>query len=237
MITCAMKTAIITGASQGIGLAIARRFAEEGFNIATCGRRVDKLAELKKQLSPASGQVFTMQADLSVPDQCRAFGDFACKELGDVRVLINNVGNYVTGTVQSEPDGLLESQFATNVGSAYHLTRSILPNMIAQQEGHVFNVCSIASLGPHPAACSYTISKFAMLGFSKALREELKTEGIRVTSLMPGAVLTPSWEGYDGPSERLMKSEDIAALTWAIYSLSNNTVVEDVVLQPQLGPL
>jgi len=98
----------------------------------------------------------------------------------------------------------------TNLYSAYYLTRALIGNMIKRKYGHIFNICSIASLQAYPTGGSYTISKFALYGMTKALREEMKKHGIRVTAVLPGATLTSSWDGVDLPPGRLMKPEDIA---------------------------
>ena len=122
----------------------------------------------------------------------------------------------------------------TNLYSAYHLTRALLPKVLQSQNGHIFNMCSIASIMPYGA---YAVSKHAMLGFSKVLREEVKEEGIRVTAIMPGATYTASWEGTDLPKNRFMKAEDIAQSVFDIYQLSDCTVVEEIILRPQLGDI
>ena len=98
-------------------------------------------------------------------------------------------------------------------------------------------MCSIASFTAYANGGSYSISKFAMLGMSKALREELKDKGIKVTAIMPGATLTASWEGVDIPPERFMKSEDVAEATWSAYRMSERSIVEEIVIRPQLGDL
>jgi short-subunit dehydrogenase len=126
---------------------------------------------------------------------------------------------------------------AINLYSAYHLTRALLSCLRPYRRGHIFNMCSIASLIAYPNGGSYTISKFALLGFSKALREELKPEGIKVTSVMPGAAWSDSWRGANFPVERLMQADDIAKMIWAAYQLSDSAVVEDLVIRPQLGDL
>jgi NADP-dependent 3-hydroxy acid dehydrogenase YdfG len=125
----------------------------------------------------------------------------------------------------------------TNLYSAYHLSRSLVPIMIENKNGHIFNMCSIASFMAYPNGGSYSISKFAMLGMSKVLREELKPHNVRVTSIMPGATMSNSWAAFDGPAERLMKAEDIAATVLAAYQLSKQSVVEEIVIRPQLGDL
>jgi len=103
--------------------------------------------------------------------------------------------------------------------------------------GHVINMCSIASIQAYPAGGSYGISKFAMYGFSQNLREELKPTGIRVTSILPGATWTDSWSGSGVDPSRVMEANDIAEAVASTLRMSPGTVVEDIVLRPQLGDL
>jgi NADP-dependent 3-hydroxy acid dehydrogenase YdfG len=139
--------------------------------------------------------------------------------------------------MMKEADGNLEMMIETNLYSAYYLTRSIVPMMQTAKDGHVFNICSIASFMAYTNGGSYSISKFAMLGMSKVLREEMKPHGVRVTSVMPGATWSNSWAGFDGPEDRLMKPEDIAETILAVSKLSKQSVVEEIVIRPQLGDL
>ena len=105
------------------------------------------------------------------------------------------------------------------------------------KKGYIFNMCSIASIKAYANGGSYGISKFALYGMTKVLREELKEFNIKVTAVLPGATLTASWEGVDLPEERFIKVEDIAELIWTTYRLSDRTVVEDLVIRPQLGDI
>jgi NADP-dependent 3-hydroxy acid dehydrogenase YdfG len=125
----------------------------------------------------------------------------------------------------------------TNLYSAYHLTRGLIGNMMERQEGHIFNICSTASITAYTNGGSYCISKFAMLGMSKVLREEMKPYHVRVTSILPGATLTDSWAGVEIPAERFMASDDVAQVIWTAYNLPSTTVLEEIVLRPQLGDL
>ena len=132
------------------------------------------------------------------------------------------------GSVYNEAEGLLETMIETNLYSAYHLTRTLVPTMIAARTGHIFNICSIASLHAYPNGGSYSISKFALMGLTKNLREELKPFHIKVTGVYPGAVLSDSWAGFDNTSKRIMEAEDIAAMIVAASKLSPQAVVEDI---------
>jgi short-subunit dehydrogenase len=175
-------------------------------------------------------------ADLSVKEETIAFGNW-CLSQATPDILVNNAGLFEPGSVHSEPEGLLESQLNVNLFSAYHLTRSLLPAMMKCKQGHIFNMCSIASLHAYANGGAYSISKFALYGFSKNLREELKPHGIKVTSVHPGAVLTNSWGDFDNTSNRIMEAADIAKMVWAASSLSMQACVEDIVIRPQLGDL
>ena len=150
---------------------------------------------------------------------------------------MNNAGNFVPGKLQDEADGQLEQQLNTNLFSAYHLTRDLLPAMFATGAGHIFNICSIASLAAYENGGAYSISKFALLGFSKNLRLELKDSGIKVTAVCPGAVFTNSWAGSGVDPKRIMEANDIAKMIYAATQLSAQAVVEDIVMRPQLGDL
>jgi short-subunit dehydrogenase len=136
-----------------------------------------------------------------------------------------------------EAQGVLESQIAANLYSAYHTSRAIVPAMIKAGSGHIFNICSIASLQAYTQGGSYSISKFALDGFSKNLREELKDKGIKVTGVYPGATYTNSWAGSGVEPSRIMGSNDIAKMILAAAKLSPQAVVEDIVMRPLLGDL
>lgn len=231
------KTVVITGATKGIGRALAQKFAAEGWCLALCARTGSDLEQLAEELTNKADKVFTMPCDVSKPEQIKQFGSRVLAELGMVDVLINNAGVFLPGQVYNEPEGTLEALIETNLYSAYHLTRVLAPVMIERKQGHIFNMCSVASIKAYHNGGSYAISKFALLGFSKSLREELKDFNIRVTSLIPGATYTPSWHAANLPEERFMKAEDVAKLVWDVYNLSDNTVVEEVVLRPLLGDI
>jgi short-subunit dehydrogenase len=139
--------------------------------------------------------------------------------------------------VHNEEDGVLESMINTNLYSAYHLTRALIPKMMKQKSGHIFNMCSIASLQAYPNGGAYSISKFALLGFSKNLREEMKPYGIKVTSVLPGAAYTSSWENSGVKKDRLMEAGDVAQMIFSCAQLSPSACVEEIVLRPQLGDL
>lgn len=230
---------IVTGGTKGIGWAIIEEFAANGFDIAFCSRSQEDLDARAKELTQKYPDiaVYVEAVDMRQKDQVLGFATSITQQWGEVDVLINNAGVFLPGEISKEQDGQLEAMIETNLYSAYHLTRALLPIMTPKKSGHIFNICSIASKIAYPNGGSYSISKFALLGFSKVLREELKEQGIRVTSILPGATWSNSWKGVDLPEERLMQASDIAKTVYAAYTLSQSAVVEDIVLRPQLGDL
>ena len=231
------KKIVITGATKGIGRAIAEKFAAEGFDLALCARNEKDLGQLQSAIRNPKSEILVQPCDVSKKDELKSFTETITKQFGVVDVIINNAGIFLPGEVINEKDGTLETLIETNLYSAYHLTRMLLPKMMERKSGHIFNMCSVASIQAYPNGGSYSISKFALLGLSKALREELKDYRIKVTALIPGAVYTDSWAASGLPESRFMKPEDVAKTVWDIYNLSANTVVEEVLLRPLEGDI
>lgn len=233
------KLIVVTGGSQGIGRAIVSKFASEGFDVVTCARHAGDLEVLKIQienLNPGS-TVFVKQTDMSVRSQVVGFGDFILSLNRPVHVLVNNAGYFVPGEIATEPEGNLESMINANLYSAYYMTRALVAHMKNIKGGHIFNMCSIASIQAYKNGGSYAISKFALLGFSKCLREELKGFQIRVTAVLPGATKTRSWAGAKLPDDRFIKAEDVANSVYGAYALSPGSVVEEILIRPQEGDI
>ncbi|HYF71059.1 MAG TPA: SDR family oxidoreductase [Ohtaekwangia sp.] len=233
------KLIVVTGGTKGIGKAVIEKFASDGFDVATCARNQHDLETLEREFSEKYREckVSIVRADMAVKEEVTSFCDFVQALHRDVDVLVNNAGYFIPGEIVTEPEGTLESMINANLYSAYYMTRGIVPAMKLKKAGHIFNICSIASIKAYPNGGSYAISKSAMLGFSRCLREELKADNIRVTAVMPGATLTASWAGTDLPDERFMKVEDIAKTIHGAYHLSGHSVVEEIIIRPQLGDI
>ena len=232
------KLMVVSGGSKGIGKAIIEKFAPQGFDIFTCARNEQDLQRLQREVESQGGtRLYFEVADLSHRHDVQRFAAAVLALNRPIDLLVNNTGYYEPGLITEEPDGVLESMLNTNLYSAYHLTRALVGRMKSAKAGHIFTMCSVASLFAYPNGGAYSISKFALLGFSKVLREELKPYGIRVTAVMAGATFTSSWEGTDLPPGRLMKAGDVADIIFGTYSLSEQTVVEELIIRPQLGDI
>jgi short-subunit dehydrogenase len=230
---------IITGASRGLGKAMAERFAAAGYDLVLIARDSQRLAEVQAALNRRFPgiRIECFPADLSKKNEILSLGNGLVKAGIPVDVLINNAGQFLPGSIHDEAEGALEQMMAVNLYSAYHLTRVLLPGMMARRSGHIFNICSVASLQAYPNGGAYSISKWALAGFSANLREELKPHGIKVTSVYPGAVYTDSWAGSGVEPNRIMEAADVAEMVYAASRLSPQATVEEILLRPQLGDL
>ncbi len=233
------KLIVVSGATKGIGRAIVEEFLLHGFDAAVCARKHADLADMKAVLEGKfpNTKLFIYQADMAVKEQVIGFAKFVQSLKRPVDVLVNNAGFFVPGEIATEPDGTLESMIHANLYSAYYLTRGLIAPMCETRSGHIFNICSIASIKAYANGGSYAITKFAMLGLSKCLREELKPYDIRVTAVLPGATKTASWDGVDLPDDRFMSAEDVAATVYACHAISKRSVVEEILIRPQLGDI
>jgi short-subunit dehydrogenase len=234
-----LRKAVITGATKGIGRAIAESLATEGYDIAVCSRNAADLKTMAADFADRFGDVqfISKVVDMSQKEEVLAFAQFIDNQWHRVDVLVNNAGIFIPGAIHTEGEGLLEKMIETNLYSAYHLTRALLPLMLPLKKGYIFNMCSTASAAAYTNGGSYSISKYALLGFSKNLRQEMKTQGIKVTSILPGATWSDSWAGFEAPEERLMQARDIAEAVVSALRMSASAVVEEIVMRPQLGDL
>src|SRR5437764_2059750 len=230
---------VITGASRGLGLAMAEAFAKEGHDLYMTSRNeVNLYHTLASFQTRFPGQVIKAKAfDLGDKTGAYDFGSWVLASAVQTDILINNAGMFEPGRVIDEPEGQMEKMMNTNYLSAYYVTRMLLPSMMERKSGHIFNMSSIAALQAYPNGGSYSVSKYALTGFSKNLREELKPCSIKVTCIYPGAVYTDSWPASGLSPDRIMKAADIADMVVQISKLSPQAVVEDLVIRPLLGDL
>ena len=230
---------VVTGASKGIGKAIAEKFSVPGNEVFICARNENNLAEFVKETNKKiAGDIIKYYvADLAEKKGVIDFGNWLLSQNTSIDILINNAGQFLPGSVYNEEEGTLEKMIAVNLYSAYHLTRVLLPSMMKRREGHIFNICSIASLQAYNNGGSYSISKFALMGFSKNLREEMKPYNIKVTAIYAGAVFTSSWEGANVEPSRILDVNDIAEIIFSASRLSPQACIEDIIIRPQAGDM
>ncbi len=230
---------IITGSSRGIGKAIALQMAREHHHVALCGRNAETLQQTVEEILAINPQlnVFSMRCDVSIQEEAIAFAQQCMAHFKQIDILINNAGFFLPGDLADEEEGRLDMMLRTNLMSAYHITRAVLPKMKANKSGTIINMGSVAGLKAYPQGGSYSISKFALIGFSQNLREELKPFNIKVSTINPGATMSDSWAGSGVAEDRIMEAQDIAKVVSSIINLSDRAVLEEVTLRPTLGDL
>lgn len=230
---------VITGGSKGMGKALASKYAGNGNKVFICARNEKELAATALEINKKNNNelVKYFATDISLKSSAEKFAGWLAGQNIVPDILINNAGQFIPGSIYNEGDGLLEKMIAANLYSAYYTTRAVLPSMMKKKSGHIFNMCSIASLSAYHNGGSYSISKYALMGFSKNLREELKPYDIKVTTVYPGAVYTSSWEGSGVEPKRIMEVNDITEIIFAASFLSPQACVEDIVIRPLQGDL
>ena len=229
-------TIVITGASRGIGAAIAKKYALAGHKVAICARKLQDLQHLSES-TKSTFPILYKTCDVSSKDDLKAFHDFVASTLGTPDVLVLNAGVFMPGGIFTEAEGVLETQLQTNLIGAYHLCRLFLPNMTTKRSGHIFTMCSTASITAYVNGGSYCISKFALYGMTKVLREEMKAHQIKVTAILPGATITDSWAGSNLPPERFIQPEDVAQAVYETSILSPSAVIEEILIRPLAGDI
>jgi len=231
--------AIVTGATKGIGRAVVRHLAANNYNVVLCARNQKELDTLLNELRETYPKLsfFGMKADMEYMSEVKEFADFSLKSLSSVDVLVNNAGLYIPSDLLQEEESSLERQMKVNVYAPHYLSKFFAESMKLRSEGHIFNICSIASINPVISAGSYSISKAALLSLNKVFREALMPFGIKVTAILPGATLTDSWSGTTLPSERFVSPDDVAANIINCLQMSAGANVDEVIIRPLKGEI
>ena len=230
---------LVTGASQGIGAAIARTFAAEvpDVRLALVARNEKNLRSVARDCIKAGVSVEMFPCDVSDEASVLAMAKAVTKHFGCVDVLINNAGAFESAPLLKTSVELFDRMIAVNLRSTFLVSQAFLPAMVKRRRGDVFNVSSIAGLQAYPNGAAYCAAKYGVTGLTAVMRAETKDKGVRVCCVHPGATWTPSWAKSGIKPERIMPAEDIARAILDVYRLGRRTVVEQIVLRPQLGDI
>jgi len=231
------QTALITGATKGMGLAIAKRLAQLGYHLVLVARDAQALNEIKTRLEADNPgvTVYAVDCDFSDEIQLHKLLQWIDEQAHDLDILVNNVGIFRPVSLLDETDDDFTQQLRINYQTPHLLARAVGRNMRRNGKGHIFNISSIASRKPIASAGTYTVTKYAVAGLTHVLRDELRQYGVKVTEIIPGSTLTSSWEGTTIPHERFVLPEDIAEAVATCLSLSDGALVEEWVVTPTFG--
>ncbi len=194
------KVAVITGASSGIGAALARLVAGEGATVVLAARRESRVNKLAQEIATGGGKALPIVCDISVRSQAEGLIDRTIREFGRVDVLVNNAGRGHFASIEDTPDEVMEHMFAVNVFPLWYTVRPVLRHMKEQGAGHIINVASMAGKIGYPYNAAYVAAKHACVGFTYALRQELAETGIHASVVCPAGVLTDWAASTEGGS-------------------------------------
>jgi short-subunit dehydrogenase len=216
------RTAIVTGASRGIGRAIAVRLARE-FEVVALARDAKRLDQLSREISASGGSCRPVVVDLSKP----AAIDQALEGI-EADVLVNNAGVITKKPLTKMTPDEWQEMMDVNVNAIYHATRKLLPGMIERRRGHIVNIASIAGRSAFPGGTGYVATKHAVLGFSESLMLEVREFGVKVSVVMPGSVATDMIVGDNPDQSWMLKPEDVAAVVADILASPSHALTYQV---------
>ena len=228
------KSALVTGASKGMGKAIAIALATEGYDLAVCARNLEGLEELEREIrkkNPAV-KVYLKACDFSYEKNVEELAQWVEDKFPVLNVLVNNVGLYERISLLKEGPDVLNRHMQVNLNTAHFLSAYFGRIMRDAGKGHIFSITSIATREPVKEAGSYTITKFALSGLTQVLRKELRSFGVKVTEIIPSSTFTSSWEGTTIPADQFIWPEDIAKTLLACLSMSKGANIDEVVIRP-----
>jgi 3-oxoacyl-[acyl-carrier protein] reductase len=232
------KVAVITGGGSGIGLAMARTFVANGYSVLITGRDPKRLRSAAAEISADGKQVSGITCDVRDPESVEKLFREVSKQYSTIDVLINNAGiAHSLAPVDQLSIETWREVIDTNLTGTFLVTHAALPLMRAG--GTIVNNLSVAALQPFAGMAAYNASKFGALGFTHALREDLRKRGIRVLALMPGATNTEIWSQFwpDAPKEKMISAETVAEAVLHAVSAPANTAIEEIRIGPAAGVL
>jgi ribitol 2-dehydrogenase len=231
------KVALVTGASSGIGRALANMLAGEGVKLALVGRSKERLEEVASGLKT---ETLVLAADLAKPDEVTRIAEASLARFGRVDILLANAGLYLPGEVAEGDADKWDEMLAVNVNSVFRLIREMLPQMIKRKSGDIIVTSSIAGHQVLRMEAVYSASKHAVQAFVHSLRRQMAKHNIRVGAVAPGTVLNELW-GYRSEAEIAekvatrdgLRSEDVAEAVLFMLTRPPNVTIRDIVILPQ----
>jgi len=225
---------IVTGASSGIGAAVAKQFAREGYRVVLAARRIERLESMADEIEAGGGQALVVQTDLFQFEDIQNLVAATISQYGQVDVLVNNAGfGRLKWLEQLDPDKDIQAQLQINLTATILVAREVLPHMIERRSGHIINMASLGGFVATPTYTTYSASKFGVRGFTEALRREVGVYGIHVTGVYPGGVRTEFKEhtgtdrktGRTTPASLRLEPEEVAQVILKVVDHPRRTVI------------
>jgi 3-oxoacyl-[acyl-carrier protein] reductase len=230
------KVAIITGASRGIGFAVAHRMGTLGAKVGLCARDAGKLESAADELRAVAAGVFSAGVDVTHGDQILAFVQNTEKALGPVDILVNNAGIGYFGPTHEATEANWDSVLDTNLKAVFLASKAVAPGMIQRRSGHIINIASLAGKNAFPGGGIYCASKWGLLGLTECMAEDLRGYEIRVSAVCPGSVATDFSPRGNKDISKMLQAEDIALVVEMILRQAPQSFISEVLLRPTQKP-
>ena len=231
------KTALVTGASRGIGLAIAGRLGKMGAKLSMCARDTARLESAASELKRKGISALGIHADVTRPKDIMLLVQETENSLGPIDILVNNAGMGYFGPAHEASEGNWDTVLDTNLKSVFLLTRAVAPSMIQRRYGHIINIASLAGKNAFAGGAIYCASKWGLLGFTQCVAEDLRAYGIRVSAICPGSVAT-DFGNPDSKKDplKMLQPDDVAHAVEMLVTQAPQSFISEVLMRPTQKP-
>jgi 3-oxoacyl-[acyl-carrier protein] reductase len=230
------KVALVTGASRGIGLAIARRLGSMGATLGLCARDPKRLEDAAAQLHQDGANVHAVPVDLAHSSEIPSLLREVEQSLGPIEILVNNAGIGWFGPAQEASEADWDSVLDTNLKAVFLLSKGVAPGMIRRHSGHIVNIASLAAKNAFAGGAVYCASKWGLLGLTQCMAEDLRGYGIRVSAILPGSVASDFSPHTAKDPKKMLQPEDVAHAVETILTQAPQSFISEILLRPTRKP-